>query len=97
MLCKISHAFYKLVYFRLILGLLVGYTYRSSNASFIGIEGETCKLLDGKSIFTNYSLHFLKNTKARKGCKNKNNKKTTTGQDFLVKGWSIEDCITKVV
>jgi len=24
-------------------------------------------------------------------------KKTTTGQDFLVEGWSIEDCVTKVV
>ena len=46
-----------------------------------------CELLDGKSVLMNYPLHFLKNTEARKGCKNKKNKnKMITGQDFLVKG-----------
>jgi len=37
---------------------------------------------------------FMKNTKAHEGCKNK---KMTTVQNFLVKGWSIESCITKVI
>jgi len=56
--------------------------YRSSDASFIRIEDETCKLLDGGSVLMNYPLYFLRNTKAREGCKNKI-KKTTTGQDFF--------------
>jgi len=55
-----------------------------------------CELLDGKSVLTNYPLYFLKNTEARKGCKNKKNK-TMTDQFFLVEGWSIEGRITKVV
>jgi len=44
---------------------------RSSDASFIKIEDEACELLDGKSVLMNYPLHFLKNTKACEGCKNK--------------------------
>jgi len=31
---------------------------RSKDASFIKIEDETCELLDGKSVLTNYLLHF---------------------------------------
>jgi len=45
----------------------------------------------------NYSLHFLKNTKACEGCENKKIIKTMTSQDCLVEGLSIEGCITKVV
>jgi len=65
---------------------------------FVKIEDETCKLLDGESVLMNYPLHLLKDTKAHKGIKNKKKtKKTTTSQDFLVKGGSIEGHVTKVI
>jgi len=70
---------------------------RSSDASFIKIEGETCELLDGESVFTNYLLHFLKSTKAHEGFENKKNKKRQPVKIFLVEGWSIEGHITKMV
>jgi len=70
---------------------------RSGVASFIKIEYETCELVDGESALTNYPLHFLKNIKVREVAKIKKIKKTMTSQDFLVEGWSIEGCITKVV
>jgi len=57
-----SLAFYKLVYFRLILGY-AGRIYIVSDAGFIKIEDEICKSLNGESILMNYLLHFLKNTK----------------------------------
>jgi len=56
---------------------------------------ETCGLLDGESALMNYLLHFLKNTKAHKGCKNKKNDHWS--RFFLVEGWNIEGLVTKVV
>jgi len=43
------------------------------------------------------NLYFLKNTKyqAHKGCEKKKN--DNQSRLFLVEGWSIEGCITKVV
>jgi len=56
--------------------------------NFIRIEDETCELLDGESVLTNYPFYLLKNTEAREGCKNKKIKikKATTSQEFLVEG-----------
>jgi len=59
---------------------------RSSDASFIKIKDETYKLLDGKSVLTNYPLHFLKITKVRKGFENKNKKNDDQSRFFLVEG-----------
>jgi len=57
MLCKISYAFYKLTYFTLSLGLLVGmydiYCI-SSDESFVKIEDTIYELLSGKNIIMNY-------------------------------------------
>ena len=44
---------------------------RSGVASFVKIEYKSCELVDGESALMNYLLHFLKNTEAREGCKNK--------------------------
>ena len=57
MLCKISYAFYKLTYFTLSLGLLVGmYDINciSSDESFVKIEDTIYELLSGKNIIMNY-------------------------------------------
>jgi len=44
-------------------------------------------------------IHFIfwKNTEVRKGCEIKKIKKRWLLKIFLVKGWSIEGCVTKVV
>jgi len=86
MLYKIC-SFYKLVYFRLILGLLVGYTY------IVEVAMQVLSKLKMKhaSYLYKLSTSFFENTKV---CKNK---KSQPVKILLVKGWSVEGCITKVV
>jgi len=68
--------------------------YRNSDKIFAEIKCDTYELLGGKSIFINYP--FLENTKVCEVCKNKE-ENDDCSRFILVKGWSIEDHVIKVV